>query len=170
MLSPVGKVNLLRETASAHGLRTMVETGIYSGHGSSMEMLDLCPTVYHLDFQHLNCADAIRACPSATVVCGDSRWTLPTVCRSLIEPALFWLDAHLIDVDGPLVDLYPCPLLDELEAIWTYGPVGSVILIDDLRLMGDNGWPTMQRLREAAGMWLTVEELDDVMRISGWPA
>ena len=167
MLTPVGKIDLLRATATAHGLRTIVETGIYSGHGSSMEMLDLCPTVYLLDYDKDNCAAAMRACPTATVVCGDSKWTLPTVCRKLTEPTLFWLDAHLIEEDGPLTHLYPCPLIDELEAIWELAPIGSVILIDDLRMMGENGWPTIERLRQAAGVWEHRDEIDDVMRLSG---
>lgn len=169
MLNPSGKIAVLREYAERFGLRTGVETGIYVGHGSMMEMQDVLDTIILLDFDHLNCAAAMQACPRATVVCGDSRWTLPTVLTRLDEPALFWLDAHLIEIDGPLTGDYPCPLLDELDAIARLARAGSVILVDDLRQMGENGWPTIERLREKAhAHWGQVEEADDIMRITGW--
>lgn len=171
LLNPEGKISVLREHAERYGLRTGVETGIYVGHGSMMEMQDLLDTIYLLDFNHLNCADAMQACPKATVVCGDSRWTLPTVLGQLDAPTLFWLDAHLIEIDGPLTDQYPCPLLDELDAIARLAAAGSVILIDDLRQMGYNGWPSIDGLREKAhAHWALVEEDDDIMRITGWLA
>ncbi len=41
----------------------------------------------------------------------------------------------------------------------------DVVLIDDLRLLGQMDWPTLAELREHAEEW-HILELDDIMRLS----
>lgn len=154
---------LLAHYKAEHGLNIGVETGIYQGGGSLMGLgFDL---LYLLDFQLDNCKEAKVRCPEAIVVCGDSRWTLPTVANRLPGPALFWLDAHWVEeYDQELSASFPCPLLDELAAIPR--DQGHVVLIDDLRLLGnETGWPTLGEVR-AATEGFAVLEADDIMRLT----
>lgn len=161
MLNPTQKIVLLADYVARYELRNAVETGLYAGHGSLMELNGLNKR-YLLDLDRDQCRRAKDLCPDATIVLGDSRWTLPTVVRSLDGPTLFWLDAHLIEGDDPDHPYWPCPLLDELAAI--PNGQGHVILIDDLRLMGHHGWPSIGTLRNAITDWPCVEA-DDIMRL-----
>lgn len=174
MLDGGAKLRMLRDLAEEHGLTRMLETGIYQGHATGLGMLDLLERLYLLDAQLDNILEVKRiGDPRIVAVCGDSAWTITEVlCDSnsddLDAPLLVWLDAHLVEqYDGDACDLLPCPLLTELEAVSVWAPEGTVVAVDDLRMMGDNGWPTLEQLRAhvdavGAGRW-TVTETDDIM-------
>lgn len=157
---PARKVEILRETARTHRLTTMIETGLWNGRGSGMALRDdgTIATYYALDIQPDNCALGKRECPAATIVCGDSRWTLPTVLSQLAGPALIWLDAHWLE---PTEGFTTCPLLWELACI----PNHHTVLIDDIRLMGWPGYPTLTELHKFAARW-NVQVFEDIMRLT----
>lgn len=172
------KVALLRSYAQRFGLWTMVETGVYMGSCSGLQMLDDLESLVVIDYQQQN-IDRLPNDPRLLACLGDSAGVLPILLaersydRWINGPALFWLDAHAIDANEGAPS---CPLRLELEAIvsWAHG-AGSVILIDDLRLMQPEseyvrelGWPTLGELRELAdapGFWI-CEEGDDIMRLT----
>ena len=169
MLDATGKVELLRSLAVGRGYRVGVETGIYEGSGSLLQLHpEPLEVLYVLDLQVENVRRAKAAKPSATMVLGDSAWTIEAVCGRIASPALFWLDAHLIENDGELVELFPCPLLDELEAIMAHGLYwGSTVLIDDLRLCnGSFGWPRLDEVRSLVDECWLREEADDIMLLT----
>ncbi|HEY1584203.1 MAG TPA: hypothetical protein VGH63_00875 [Polyangia bacterium] len=60
---------------------------------------------------------------------------------------------------------FDAPLLDELRAImhWTYAE-DSVVLIDDVRMMGREGWPEASEVEELCALLWNVETRDDVIR------
>jgi hypothetical protein len=168
-LSPGGvaaydKSGLLRDYVARYAACSLVETGLYQGHGSGMDV----PGVDYLaiDWQPEN-VDAARGA-GYRAACGDSAVVLADVIGHVAAPALFWLDAHAISDDegSPTV----CPLMGELAAIIGWEHAGSsVVLIDDLWGMGTiRGWPTLDELREAAdapGLWDRDEEMG-VMRLT----
>jgi hypothetical protein len=168
MLTQAGKVALLRSYAA--GYSTFIETGIYNGHGSGHEMTDLFPRIHMLDLDVENCMAARRP-PQILCYPGDSGANLPAVLEYVREPAMFWLDAHLVaEYDGEAaLHENPCPLLAELRAIlaWEHA-VKSTVLIDDVRLMGvEPGWPTLNEvLGQTAGERWTPAEADDVLRLT----
>lgn len=157
---PGRKVEILRFAAVTSGLHTMIETGLWNGRGSGMSLLEdgTLSTYYALDIQPDNCTQGKRECPGATVVCGDSRWTLPTVLGQLAGPALIWLDAHWLE---PTEGFTTCPLLWELSCI----PAHHTVLIDDVRLMGEPGYPTLDELHKFAARW-NVTESEDIMHLT----
>lgn len=169
MLNTRQKVELLQTYRDEYDLKVLVETGLYNGRGSGMEVSGVDVYVA-IDWQPDNVHAARTALEGrhAAVILGDSAFALPIALREIKEPALFWLDAHAID-DDP--DSWPdCPLLVELDAITQHrhdNELEHVVLIDDLRQLGQlRGAPTLDELREHAGRrWRIVDEADDVMRL-----
>lgn len=137
------------------GLRTLVETGLWRGHGSGMDVWSdgLLDRYVAVEIDPDSCAQAALAYPYAEVVCGSSDIMLPSVLETLEGPAVFWLDAH--DPHNPRVRM---PLIGELAAIvaWEHGPQ-SWVMIDDLPLLGRfTFWPTLPMLRaviDKFGLW-----------------
>ena len=142
----VPKRALLRETARAHGLRTLIETGTYMGETSwalrhefdRIETVELEPTLARLAAIRFGRTRNVR------VHEGDSAEVLPRILAELAEPALFWLDAH------PSTDRTArgteIPLRRELAAIAEHPVAGHVVLVDDLQFMGTPGYPTTEEL------------------------
>lgn len=166
MLDAAGKVDLLRSYASRFDAQVSVETGIYQGGASTPALgLDHC---FLLDVDPANCARAQERYPNATVVCGDSRWTMLAVVNELPlrGPVLFWLDAHWLP-DDVYAQAVPCPLLCEAEAIALKIPrFQAVVLVDDVRLLdGTNGYPTLEQVKEVLWPW-QFEVEDDVARFT----
>lgn len=160
---PGRKTEILRETARTHRLTTMVETGLWEGRGSGMQLFQegTITQYFALDIQVRNCDIARYHHPTATIVCGDSRWTLPTVLSQLAGPALIWLDAHWGQDE---IESTECPLLWELACI----PDHHTVLIDDLRLMGETRYPPLGALRKFAARW-NVQESEDIMHLTPKP-
>ena len=107
---------------------------------------------------------------NAEFLLGDSAEVLPKVLEDLHEPALFWLDGHFsggITARDPSVT----PILLELEHILKHPTKGHVILIDDARLFGSDGYPKIEEVEEivhAQGP-RTIEVKYDIIRISPVP-
>jgi len=141
-----GKHALLRDAARRHGLRILVETGTHTGETAwtlrkefdRIETIELEPTLARL------ARIRFRRTPSVTVHEGDSASVLPVILASLDRPALFWLDAHPC-TDRSARDA-PVPLVAELGAIAAHPGGGHVVLVDDLRLMGTDGFPPTEAL------------------------
>ena len=98
---------------------------------------------------------------------GDSAYLLPMLLASRNGPAFFWLDAHLVE---EAYEENSSPLDAELAAIlaWPHA-AGSVVLIDDVRMMGREGWPAVRGVLEQAyvrpGHW-AMEVKDDILRLT----
>jgi predicted O-methyltransferase YrrM len=153
------KRDLLRTTASAHGMRVLVETGTYTGETAwamrrrfdRIETIELEPTLARL------ARIRFARTPNVHVHEGDSAALLPRILGSLDQPTLFWLDAHP-STDRAVRDT-PVPLLAELAAIAGNRVGGHVILIDDMRYMGSHGYPAEDELAPAG---YRLEQIGDV--------
>lgn len=173
------KVAIIRSYLENYGIRNMVETGLYNGHGSGMECRDLLDWYLVIDFDPDQVAVASERMFSGnpngkdawgTAYLGDSAVVLDVLLRGNAVPSrsLFWLDAHTWHGDefGDKPPSEGQPLLRELDSIlaWPHA-AESVVLIDDLRQMGGYGWPSLEELRAkvAGGPW-AITEADDIMR------
>ncbi len=149
---------LVYQYARPYGV--VVETGLYNGGGASTTIAKAHPDMvcYAIDRQAANVDAARRAGVLAWL--GDSGLVLQRLLKTLDRPACFWLDAHDAS-EGEEVD--SSPLLDELHTImaWPHAEA-STVLVDDLRMYGRPGWPTMTAIRSAVG----VGNLDMVPRRS----
>ncbi len=172
VLTMQGKADVLTDYAARYPRRVLIETGLWEGWGTGMRIdrtalgIELYAVI---DFDPVNCEKAEALETGAAVWCGDSGEMMPFVLRYLDVPAIFWLDAHLNEeYDGRQERM--CPLLDELAAIraWPHA-AESVVLIDDIRLFGEPGWPTREELAtllhvdvQPPRWW--VEESADILR------
>jgi hypothetical protein len=161
-LTYTAKLEVVRGYLERSGLRTMVETGMWNACGSGMQMQNLLDTYIVLDISPEQCAEA-RA-RGFTAVEGDSGYSMPSVLDTLTGPAFFWLDAHLVSEQN---EQNYSSVMDELDAIlaWPHHRA-STILIDDLRMMGREGWPTVEGVRVKVGNVWVREESSDVMRLT----
>jgi len=140
------KRSLLREVASRHGLRVLVETGTYMGETAwalrrdfdRIETIELEPTLARL------ARIRFARVPNVHLNEGDSAAVLPRILEALGEPALFWLDAHP-STDRTARDA-PVPLRAELAAIAAHPVAGHVVLVDDLRDAGALGFPPLEEI------------------------
>jgi len=157
------KHSLVRETARSHGLTILVETGTYTGETAwavrhefdRIETVELEPSLARL------ARIRFGRTPSVHVHEGDSASVLPEILESLDRPALFWLDAHPC-TDRSATDA-PVPLVAELAAIAAHRVDGHVVLVDDLRLMGSEGFPAVEQLTPAG---YRFEQIGDVGRLT----
>jgi len=137
---------LLRAEARGRGLRVLVETGTYTGETcwtlrrefDRIETIEVQPELVRLARMRF------ARTPSVHVHEGDSADVLPSILASLDRPALIWLDAHPC-TDRSARDV-PVPLVAELRAIAESAVEGHVVLVDDMRLMGRDGFPAVEEL------------------------
>jgi len=74
------------------------------------------------------------------IIKGDTLKIMGDIIEKINEPITFWLDAHW-DGDGVHGENL-CPIFEELAFIKNHPIKNHLILIDDMRCMGDrsNGW------------------------------
>jgi len=70
-----------------------------------------------------------------TFLLGDSSTLIGTVCSSLTENTIFFLDGHWSS-DGTGKGIKDCPLYEELQSIMTELKQKAIVIIDDVRLFG----------------------------------
>jgi len=141
--------SLKRETVIEYGRRfglgTLIETGTF--HGKMIKgVIGRFGKIYSIDIaQHL-IEEVSKWVPShVELICGDSSIELPKLLDNIDKRVLFWLDAHWCKNEsgkGPV----NCPILEELDTIFKH-PYGHVLLMDDARLYGKDGWPTISEVR-----------------------
>ena len=144
-LTATGKAELLADYFGRFSLPVVIETGIWNGHGSTFQFSDRA-RVIATELDPERAALAAERNPNVEVHQGDSAALLPGILAGIDSPVLFWLDAHLVsEADEP----NHSPLIAELDAIlaWPHA-AQSVVLIDDVRMMDREGWPTAQEVFE----------------------
>lgn len=103
-------------------------------------------------FEHLN---------RVKILNGDSGAVLVSLMKDVNTPSIFWLDGHYsggFTAKGEK----DCPILEELDAIFSGSNFQHIILIDDARLfIGENAYPTIQELRD----YLSVKALNYKLEI-----
>jgi hypothetical protein len=167
MLTAEEKCALLSDTMLAHDLRVFVETGTHDGDtvASVRKATDCEAYTIEMGEDYFDRA-AMRFAHDTRVrtLFGNSGALLPNVLGRFDCPALIWLDAHPGEI-GTAGTYGETPLRAELHAIFDAPTHKHVVLIDDARLLGEPGWPTLDEIRaivEPTG-W-TVTEADDIVR------
>ena len=165
---PVFKQHLVKSYARLFGLQVLLETGTMTG-----DMLAACREAFEqlysieLDMDlFLRAKERFRNDPRVTLVPGDSAQVLKTVLKAIDKPCLIWLDAHVMAGrwDGRQA---VTPIEAELAQVFDSGLTDYVLLIDDARLFGKEGYPTLQEIKTSILSqhpdWV-VEVKDDVIR------
>lgn len=90
------------------------------------------------------------------IISGDSSKILPSLCKQLNKPTLFWLDGHYSSnfyIGETYIEtakgLKETPIMEELRTILEHGIRNNVILIDDARCFnGTSDYPTIKELKK----------------------
>ena len=156
------------DLADKYSLTTFVETGTHVGK-TALFAANWFNTVYTIESEpyYYDIAEAnLQYKRNVALLFGSSQEVLPTVVRRIVEPTLFWLDAHWSrDLKGqrPFV---VNPVLDEIAAIKQL-IINHVIMIDDARLFsGDHGWPAFHEIAAAIGYSYDIWVEQDVIYAS----
>ena len=170
---PIVKQHILAAYLKRFRLRTLVETGTFTGE--TVEALrSRCTRVISIELEPALHAAALRRFARAsnvTLLQGDSAVLLPKVLQQLDAPALFWLDGHYA---GPgTAGAGTSPLLAEIRTLLARAPRGDVILIDDARqLTGKDGYPALDdvcALIRRSRPHAEVVVADDIIRWNDLP-
>lgn len=159
---------LILSYCSAYGLRTVVETGTAYGWNAAeiadSNLVDRVVTI-ELDHQkHIEAVEFNNSRPKVELLEGDSAEHVKELAIILDTPAVWFLDAHSDEWRAQgLPQSPPTPLLEEVRAI-SRRHKADVILIDDVRLMGKDGWPSVDEVFSLAdGFQMDIK--DDVARL-----
>ncbi len=170
---PLVKQHILKTYQDRFGLRTVVETGTFTGE--TVEALRArADRVVSIELEPALHAAALRrfaGAPNVTLLQGDSTALLPSILEQLTTPALFWLDGHY--AGSGTAGAGNSPLLQEVRTLLARPPRGDVILIDDARqLTGKDGYAALddlvgmiRRSRQRADVRVT----DDIVRWVDYP-
>jgi hypothetical protein len=168
-LTPEGKQRLLRQTARAHSLRVFVETGTHAGDTLAAMLAEpiIIDRAYSAELSESHferAAERFEGEPRLELYRGDSARYVRELVPRLDAPTLFWLDAHPGE-PGTAGRYGESPLRDELRAIFAAPRFDHVVLIDDVRLFRERGWPSLDEVTQIASGWKVAVEMD-IARIS----
>jgi hypothetical protein len=145
---------IIRDYAAQFQLRTLVETGTFVGDTPAALCHDF-DRIYTIELDPRLARAARRRFthqPHITVIRGDSSQVLHDLVPFIDEPVLFWLDGHWsggVTARGAEIS----PILRELATVLMRDVASEdrtdVLLIDDARLFGTRGYPSMPALYAA---------------------
>lgn len=162
------KQQFVRNYASEHNLRVLIESGTYFGSMVAACMNDF-DSIYSIELQrsfYLRARRKFRLYRHISIICGNSSAELASVLEQIEQPCLFWLDAHYsggLTARGPL----ETPIMKELDTIFAHRVAGHHILIDDARCFdGTHDYPTLRDVADCATLHrYTCSVQDDVIRL-----
>lgn len=146
-----------------NGYRIFIETGTYKG-GTAKWAAQHFEEVYSIEGYRERFEKTAKELASQywnlTLIYGDSRVELRRLLGTIMQPCMFWLDAHWCGKgqhDSVLLG-DECPLREELNAINNHPFAGQhLILIDDARLFvqgppephDPEQWPDIAKVTKA---------------------
>jgi hypothetical protein len=142
---------MLLSHARAVSAEILVETGTYKG-GTTWCLLGEFRRILTIEVVPALASlarERFRKFPHVTVIEGDSARALPDICAKLDAPCLFYLDGHY---SGGVTGMgsEECPVILELDAVFTHTRVPFRIVIDDARLFGsDPAYPDLETVTHA---------------------
>jgi predicted O-methyltransferase YrrM len=168
-MPPHLKVNRVVSICRILEAEMFVETGTYRGDTSAAasRFVDEVITV-EIDVRLAELARRRFAQGNVSVLTGDSGDLMAEIVRrSEGKSVLYWLDGHFsAGVTGGNESLPP--LKRELDDIMPSLQPGSLVLIDDVREFGSNGYPTVNDMNDIAvalNYRSTSAVLDDMLLI-----
>ncbi len=140
---------------------TFIETGTHTGDGVQAALSVGFTRVISCDLESPNnpiAAERFKG-KGVDLRIGDSRQVLREVLKSIVQPAVFWLDAHA--TDGGAGAYSDCPLLGELAEIANHRLNNHTILIDDARLIGSDAL-RLDPTSDNYSMWKLLDAIRNI--------
>jgi hypothetical protein len=139
---------VIEKYRSEYNINTLIETGTFRGDMINAQKvffnkiysIELDPTLHNeakRKFQYFRNIHLIQ---------GDSGKEIFKLISQIDEKSIFWLDGHYSGMDTALGDV-ECPVLGEIDGIFSGSIKNHVLLIDDARCFtGNNSYPTIEEL------------------------
>ncbi len=136
----------IRAAAKLRPGAVFIETGTF--RGETVEALrDDFPRLVTIElFEPLHAAacEKFRGDSRIEPLLGDSATLLPAIIHDIAPSVVYWLDGHYSGPGTACGNI--CPVLAELDAIFTRNNPDDIILIDDARLFGWRaGYPSKKQ-------------------------
>jgi hypothetical protein len=166
-----GKQMVLAEYAERFSPAIFIETGTYRGDMVDA-MLNQFKEIFSIELSRILFEKAKKKFSGYShvhIMCGQSGELLPEILRNVMQPCIFWLDAHWSGGSTAKGEL-ETPIIQELKCILNHrNAENHVLLIDDARCFtGENDYPTLHVLknfiRKIHPDWI-FEVKDDIIRI-----
>lgn len=164
------KQSIVKNYAKSYRNSVLVETGSYLGD-MIISQYGVFSKIYSIEISDLYYQRLLKIfgdSKKVKLILGDSAVKLPSILDEINEDVIFWLDGHFSGGKTGVSDLGISPILFEVKLILDKRPTyNDIILIDDARLFGTDGYPTVEKLIETFGnsinkyTWFIA---DDVIR------
>lgn len=165
------KKSVVAEYATKYHLWTLIETGTYLGEmvewASSTGNFDKVISIELSQHYYERAVNYLGERFNVELIYGNSADVLPDVLRKLDKKALFWLDAHYSEGKTEKGN-EPNPVLWELFYVLK-DKFRHVVLIDDARLFGHDGWPTLENVKihiKDLRPDAVIEVTNDIIRVT----
>lgn len=164
------KRRIIKEYAKKFSPQVFVETGTYLGD-TIWSMKNLFSEIHSIELGEGLAQEAQKRFSRYRHIHihqGDSASILPNLLENIPKPTLFWLDAHYSEGITVGSDEH-LPLMAEIKTILEHWQSGSVILIDDARLMGQQkGYPGFEEIKKIvqdSNLGLEIKQELDIIRV-----
>lgn len=167
----LGKQRILAEYAEKFSPTVFIETGTYKGD-MVYAMLNQFEEIFSIELDRTLFEKAKKrfsAYKHVHIMHGQSGELLPKLLKNIMQPCLFWLDAHWSGGSTAKGEL-ETPIMQELQCILNHTSAEDhIILIDDARcFIGENDYPALQTLEhfilDICPGWIH-EVKDDIIKI-----
>ena len=172
MLPPhILKQRVVKKYADRFSIRTLVETGTYTGDmvAATRRKFNRIVSIELDETLWRKAKEKFARYEHISIIRGDSSEVLPGVVASVPGPCLFWLDAHYSGGITARGDV-ETPIMKELQVILDRATRGDVVLIDDARdFVGKNDYPTIAQVQDLVTKKrpdMSLVSKDDIIRIS----
>jgi len=168
------KERIVEAYARASAIRTLIETGTYTGEMISAvkDRFDAVVTIELSKRLARRARRRFRSFPQIRVLQGDSARVLEDLLPRVSSRCLFWLDSHYSSGITALGEA-ATPVMRELELILSHRIESHVILVDDARLFtGVGGFPAIDEIRQLVSGLQSSQDFsvrNDVIRIHPGP-
>jgi hypothetical protein len=164
------KQRVLKDYSERFNLNILIETGTYMGfmvaamknNFKKIISIELSEELYQ------RARAKFSRFPHIEIIKGDSGQMLPVVLQKIIEPALFWLDAHCSG-EGTARGHVETPIVQEIKAILSQSNSDHVILIDDAHCFTGHGdYPSLEGLKNVIineNSKMGFEVKDNIVRV-----
>jgi hypothetical protein len=142
------KQYVIEQYRSKYDVSTLIETGTFRGDMINSQKV-FFKNIYSIELDqtlHNEAKRKFQYFRNIHLIQGDSGKEIFKLISQISEKSIFWLDGHYSGMDTALGDV-ECPVLGEIDGVFSGSIKNHVLLIDDARCFtGNNSYPTIEEL------------------------
>ncbi len=131
-----------------YNIKSLIETGTFRGEMIESQKV-FFDEIYSIELDktlHDKAKNTFKYFRNIKLIHGDSGEIIFKIISKIKKKSIFWLDGHYSGMDTALGDV-ECPILKELDGVFSGKIKNHILLIDDARCFtGNNSYPTIDEL------------------------